>query len=80
MKITITINKKILKILNETYCVYLNGTKDSEIPTNCDECILREIEYTVCWKEWKHKGIEHREPVIRDLCFAIYHEKILGQE
>ena len=59
------LTKEQLKILNDTFCVYENGTKNEEIPVDCDKCILREIKWITC------KGI------VRDLCFAIWHDKIL---
>ena len=59
------LTKEQLKVLNDTFCVYENGTKDGEIPVDCNECILRNIEWVAM------------KSIIRDLCFAIYHDKIL---
>ena len=66
----IEINKEILKILNDTYCVYENGTKKGEKPINCGECILRDI-------KWIFFTEKRKKQFTRDLCFAIYHEHFL---
>lgn len=59
------LTKDQLKVLCDTFCVYENGTKTGESPVDCDECILREIE----WKPTKWH--------VRDLCFGINHEGLI---
>lgn len=79
MEYDIKITKEQIKILNDTFCVYENGTKKGEIPFNCDKCILRSIKYIACIKEWKmiDEHITHTKEVVKDLCFGIYHDGIL---
>ncbi len=77
------LTKKQLKILNDTFCVYENGTKKGEIPDDCDKCILREIKWVAMMADqyktdrYGNSYIANKEPIIRDLCFAIYHDGIL---
>jgi len=73
------LTKKQLEILNNVFCVYENGTKTGEIPLKCDECILREIEWSPCTAEWEMFDTKekHSKEIVRDLCFAIWHDKIL---
>ena len=73
------LTKEQLKVLNDTFCVYENGTGKGEIPVDCDKCILREIKWVACIREWKmtNEAITHSKEVVRDLCFAIWHDKIL---
>ena len=80
---TIKISKKIIKILENTFCLYENGIKKGEIPVNCNECILREIEWVACIADqykndrFGNSYISGTKPIIRDLCFAIWHDEIL---
>ena len=69
------ISKEDLKILYKKLCVDPN-TED----TRCDKCILSNIEWVACIKEVKMDNSDHIEnkPVIRDLCFAIWHDDILS--
>jgi len=67
------ITKKDLKILYTKLCVYKNGDKKGEIPANCYECILREIEWVAVMATADKKAI------VRDLCFAICHDGILTE-
>ena len=64
------LTKEQLKVLNDTFCVYENGLEKGEILVNCDKCILREI-------KWVAAMADSKKPIIRDLCFAIYHDGIL---
>ena len=77
------LTKEQLKILNGTFCVYENGSETGEIPVDCDKCILRDIKWVAvmadCYKTDRdgNSYIADKKPIIRDLCFAIYHDKIL---
>ena len=77
------LTKEQLTVLNDTFCVYENGTKKGEIPVDCDECILRNIKWVAAIADYYKTDyygdsyIADKKPVIRDLCFAIYHDKIL---
>ena len=62
------LTKEQLKVLNDTFCVYENGSEKGEIPVDCDKCILRKMKYII-------HG--HEATTIRDLCFGIYHDGIL---
>ncbi len=80
------ISKEDLKILHEKLCIYENGTGDKKDLENyesihCDKCILRNIEWVACIKEWKMIDEEHTnsKEIARDLCFAIWHDDILNK-
>ena len=62
------LTKEQLKTLNDNFCVYKNGSETGEIPVDCDKCISRKIEYIIHGRE---------ADIIRDLCFAIYHDGML---
>jgi len=80
------ITKKDLEILYAKLCIYENGTGDKKDfedyeSIHCDKCILRNIEWIACIKEVKMNYGDHFEdkPIIRDLCFAIWHDGILTE-
>ncbi len=79
------ISKEDLKILYKIHCVYENGTRDKKEledydSIHCDKCILKNIEWIACIREVKMENSDHikNRPVIRDLCFAIWHDDILS--
>ena len=69
------ISKEDLKILHEKLCVNPD-TQD----THCDKCILRNIEWVADIAKWQMSDTKknHSKPIIRDLCFAIWHDDILS--
>ena len=80
------ISKEDLKILYKKLCVYENGTgnkKDLEDSDSryCDKCVLRNIEWIATMAEWRRSSDSYPEskPIIRDLCFAIWHDDILNE-
>jgi len=72
--ISCRISKKDLKVLYDKLCVDKN-TDD----INCDKCILRNIEWTACIAEHRMTDTKknYSKEIVRDLCFAIWHDKIL---
>ena len=65
---------KIIKILYNTQCVYLNGTENKKRLNDydtrwCNKCILSDIEFMVGGGTIK-----------RNLCFAIWHNHILESD
>jgi len=63
--------KKQVQKLFKMFCLHMKEYKGKEIYPfvwqNCKECILREI-------PWQ---LELHSPIFRDLCFAVWHERIL---
>ena len=86
-KIDCKITTEDLKILYKTHCIYENGTGDkkeleNQDSTYCDKCLLRNIEWTAAIKEWQmiDKTYKDSGTIIRDLCFAIWHDDILNKQ
>lgn len=65
-----------LKILYEKLCI----NPDTE-DTYCNKCILSNIKWIVCISEWQMIDTKknYSKPIIRDLCFAIWHDDILNE-
>jgi len=79
------ISREDLKILHEKLCIYENGTGDKKDLEDfesryCDKCILRNIRWVAAEPEWQmiDKNYKNTKKIIRDLCFAIWHDDILN--
>lgn len=70
------ISREDLKILYEKLCV----NPDTE-DTHCDKCILGNIEWVAAIAEWQmiNKSYSDSKEIVRDLCFAIWHDDILNE-
>ena len=89
MKVEVDINT--IEILNKAHCVYLNGTENPEgfedyETIDCNKCLLREIEHVAAVADvyildsYGNSKVDYTKEIIRDLCFAIWHDKILEGE